>query len=162
MTPFCVRDPDHGSHGRERLYDLLRTPALVCAVLFAAVFAEAQTDTLVVRVCDITHAGGFIDLTVYKNDSHYLSDDSFVVCQRLAVSGTRTYVPLVLPAGEYAFVVYHDLNSNGTLDANLFGYPTEPLAFSRPFRVTFRAPRFNEISFLVNKPRDTIDVMLPK
>jgi uncharacterized protein (DUF2141 family) len=125
----------------------------------------AASDTLVVRVTGMVKPGGVIDLTVYKNDSHYMKDDSFVVCKRVACDSTRVmpvvYVPLVLTAGEYAFVVYHDVNSNGTLDANLFGYPTEPMAFSRPFRVSIRAPRFEEISFKVNRQRDTMTVQLP-
>jgi uncharacterized protein (DUF2141 family) len=136
------------------------------ALLLAVAPAQAETDTLVVRVCNITHTGGFIDLTVYRSDRHFLCDDSFVVCRRVACDTVRVqpvaYVPLALPAGEYAFVVYHDVNSNGTLDANLFGYPTEPMAFSRPFHLSIRAPRFNEISLRVSKPRDTVEVRLPR
>lgn len=166
MTPFRPRDSGRGAHRGTRAYCLLRNLPGLLALLLAVAPARAEPDTLVVRVCNITHAGGFIDLTVYKNDRHYLSDDSFVVCRRVACDTARVqpaaYVPLVLPAGDYAFVVYHDVNSNGTLDANLFGYPTEPMAFSRPFRLGIRAPRFNEISLKVNKPRDTIEVRLSK
>ena len=114
----------------------------------------------------MTQPGGVIDLTVYKNDSHYMKDDSFVVCKRVACDSARVapavFVPLVLAPGEYAFVVYHNVNSNGTLDANLFGYPTEPMAFSRPFHVSIRAPRFEEISIRADKPRDTMEVRLQK
>lgn len=35
-----------------------------------------------------------------------------------------------LPDGEYAIKLFHDVNGNGDLDANLFGIPTEPFAFS--------------------------------
>ena len=35
-----------------------------------------------------------------------------------------------LPAGEYAAKVYQDLNDNGRMDANPFGMPSEPFAFS--------------------------------
>jgi uncharacterized protein (DUF2141 family) len=140
--------------------------AALAAVLLCAAGATAAPDTLVVKVCGLTKAGGVVDLTVYRNDSYYLSDDSCVVCKRVACAAgavcPAVFVPLALAPGEYAFTVYHDVNSNGKVDVNLVGYPTEPLAFSRPFRLTFRAPRFNEISFWVNKPRDTIDVMLPK
>ncbi|HMD68174.1 MAG TPA: DUF2141 domain-containing protein [Chitinivibrionales bacterium] len=135
-------------------------------ILFLAARVPAAPDTLVVRVTGMAKPGGVIDLTVYKNDSHYLRDDSFVVCRRVACDSARVapavYVPLVLVPGEYAFVVYHDVNSNGTLDANFLGIPVEPMAFSRPFRVSIRAPRFEEISFKVNRPRDTMEVRLQK
>jgi uncharacterized protein (DUF2141 family) len=35
-----------------------------------------------------------------------------------------------LPAGDYAFAVYHDANGNGKLDRNGVGMPTEDYAFS--------------------------------
>jgi uncharacterized protein (DUF2141 family) len=128
--------------------------------------AHAAPDTLIVRVTGMAKPGGVIDLTVYKNDSHYMKDDSFVVCKRVecdaAAVSHAAFVPLALAAGEYAFVVYHDVNSNGTLDANLLGIPTEPMAFSRPFRLTIRPPRFEEICFKVDKQRDTMDVWLGK
>ncbi len=125
--------------------------------------AKAAPDTLVVRVEGIAAARGFVDLTVYRDDRNYLSDDSFVVSNRKAVAGLApVFLTVILPAGRYAYVVYQDLNSNGTLDANWFGFPVEPMAFSRPFCITIRAPRFDEIGIAVDKPRDTVTVRLGK
>ena len=146
-----------------------RVLSLIVLVFFVVPVPAAQPlaapDTLVVRVTGTAKPGGVIDLTVYKNDSHYMKDDSFVVCKRVACDSTRVgpavCVPLVLVPGEYAFVVYHDVNSNGTLDANLLGIPVEPMAFSRPFKVSIRAPRFEEISIKVNRARDTMTVQFP-
>lgn len=35
-----------------------------------------------------------------------------------------------LPEGEYAIKLFHDVNNDGEMNANLFGMPTEPYAFS--------------------------------
>lgn len=35
-----------------------------------------------------------------------------------------------LPTGRYAFRAFHDVNGNGRMDANPFGMPVEPFAFS--------------------------------
>ena len=35
-----------------------------------------------------------------------------------------------IPKGEYAILAFHDLNSNGKLDRNFLGIPSEPYAFS--------------------------------
>jgi uncharacterized protein (DUF2141 family) len=141
----------------------------VCACVFSLVLAAcafAGADTLVVRVSGLSHPGGVVDITVYKNDCHYMKDDSFVASVRMPCPASfvapAVCVPLVVPPGEYAFVAYHDINSNGTCDVNFIGYPTEPLVFSRPFKIRFRGPRFDEISIVVNKPRDTVTVQLPE
>ena len=54
---------------------------------------------------------------------------------------------------EYAIAVFHDLNSNGILDKNPFGIPTEPYGFSNNARNTFSAPSFGQASFTHSKDR---------
>lgn len=54
-----------------------------------------------------------------------------------------------VPAGTYAIICYLDANGNGKLDSSLFG-PTEPWGMSfRGNRPRFRAPRFEDASFMV-------------
>jgi uncharacterized protein (DUF2141 family) len=46
--------------------------------------------------------------------------------------------------GTYAIAVFLDTNSNGKLDTNLFGAPTEPYGFSNNKLFTFRPTSFDE------------------
>lgn len=48
--------------------------------------------------------------------------------------GRSEYVLQDVPGGLYVLVVFHDINSNGQLDRNLFGIPTEPVGFSNAYR----------------------------
>ena len=52
-----------------------------------------------------------------------------------------------LPFGEYALAIYQDVNSNGKIDKNLIGIPTEPYAFSNNFKPTVKAPAFKNCRF---------------
>jgi uncharacterized protein (DUF2141 family) len=45
-------------------------------------------------------------------------------------AGKRTATFEGLPAGDYGVKAFHDVNGNGRMDANPFGMPTEPYAFS--------------------------------
>ena len=55
-----------------------------------------------------------------------------------------------LPAGEYSVAAYHDENSNGKLDKNLVGAPTEDYGFSNDTRGTrLKAPSFEDTKFTV-------------
>jgi uncharacterized protein (DUF2141 family) len=52
-----------------------------------------------------------------------------------------------IPAGTYGISAFHDLNSNGKLDTNIVGYPTEPYCASRNARNLFSAPSFDDAKF---------------
>lgn len=54
-----------------------------------------------------------------------------------------------LPDGEYALVVYQDMNANGQLDRNFIGIPREPLGFSNRYWPE-GPPSFSRASFLLN------------
>jgi len=52
-----------------------------------------------------------------------------------------------LPFGDYALAIYQDVNSNGKIDKNVIGIPTEPYAFSNNYRPTIKAPGFKNCQF---------------
>ncbi len=58
-----------------------------------------------------------------------------------------SFVFKAVAPGTYAVSVYHDLNSNGKLDSNLFGVPKEPWGTTAKVRPSMRAPRFTEAQF---------------
>ncbi len=64
-----------------------------------------------------------------------------------------------LPAGDYAVLVTHDENDNGTLDTNLVGIPVEGYGFSNNPRVQ-RKPTFDEARVHVPADGAAIDIAL--
>jgi uncharacterized protein (DUF2141 family) len=54
-----------------------------------------------------------------------------------------------LPPGDYALVVFHDANDNGTIDHNLIGVPNEALGFSNGFKLSLLSglPTFDRLRF---------------
>ena len=70
---------------------------------------------------------------------------------RLPVSGaTASFSFENLPPGSYALAVYHDENSNGKLDNNFLGLPTERYGFSNNARsMMFSPPSFGAARFVV-------------
>jgi uncharacterized protein (DUF2141 family) len=63
-----------------------------------------------------------------------------------------------VPAGVYAIRCYQDENDNGKLDRRLGIIPKEPYGFYRSFEAKMRGPRFDEISFRVD--RSVTDIAL--
>jgi uncharacterized protein (DUF2141 family) len=52
-----------------------------------------------------------------------------------------------IPPGTYALAVIHDENSNGKLDTNWLGIPTEGYGFSNDAKGSLGAPSFSAASF---------------
>lgn len=65
-----------------------------------------------------------------------------------------------LPEGDYAVSVVHDVNSNGKLDANLIGLPTEPFGFSNDAAGNFGPPSFEQAKFRLGMAHQTVSVRL--
>jgi uncharacterized protein (DUF2141 family) len=53
-----------------------------------------------------------------------------------------------VPAGSLAMAAFEDRNGNGVLDTNVFGVPTEGLAFSRDARGRLGPPSFEAARFM--------------
>ncbi len=65
-----------------------------------------------------------------------------------------------LPVGTYALAIYQDVNSNGKIDKNLIGIPTEPYAFSKNYKPTIKAPSFKDCRFDYMAKNDTVSMKM--
>ncbi len=65
-----------------------------------------------------------------------------------------------VPFGTYAIALYQDENSNGKIDKNFIGYPTEGFAFSNNFKPTVKAPSFKNCAFNYSKASSTLRIKM--
>ena len=49
-----------------------------------------------------------------------------------------------IPAGDYAFVAFQDIDHNNQLKTNFIGYPKEPVGFSNNAKIRFGPPSFSD------------------
>jgi uncharacterized protein (DUF2141 family) len=118
--------------------------------------------TLRVKVSNIAAAKGRIHIGIYKDATTFPK-------KKLAFGGKEVPVTAAgsmdieltgLAPGRYAIAVFHDLNGNGKLDANVFGVPTEPYAFSNGAVAKWSSPGFEEAAFDLPEGGKTIAVTL--
>jgi uncharacterized protein (DUF2141 family) len=72
---------------------------------------------------------GTIYVAVYSNEDDYNRENSFRKFVLEPENTTLNYY-LELPGGEYVVTLFQDSNSNGKLDANIFGIPKEPVGIT--------------------------------
>jgi len=92
--------------------------------------AQASPDSAVTLTFETGARTGAVMVALYESEAGYAGDRP-VGARRLDVSaGERTVTFDGLPAGDYAAKAFHDVNGDGEMNANPFGMPTEPYAFS--------------------------------
>ncbi len=131
---------------------------IVAVALLA--FTQATTTKLTVEVDNIKNTSG-------KNISVGVFDKSTFPTigkakyeKSVLAKGGKLSITFDLPNGDYAVAVYHDLNSNKTLDKNFFGIPKEPYGFSKNFKPGMSAPDFSDCSFTLAETAKTINISL--
>jgi uncharacterized protein (DUF2141 family) len=115
--------------------------------------------------------GLVVEASGFKNDSGhaiaklFIAGDDVIKRGRQEVSGTirngrSTLTFPTAPPGEYAVVVFHDANDNGTIDHNLIGFPKEALGFSNGFAwsLTKGLPSFEKLRFTHGAALQTITI----
>ena len=102
--------------------------------LSALCFAEpnpnnSETCKVSISITNIKTADGAIIMSIHDSDKSF-SKKIPLKTLKLSPEVPSVLCTLDLAPGEYAFCVYHDVNSNGELDTNLVGIPKEPFGFS--------------------------------
>lgn len=127
------------------------------AVLLAA--CQAGAAELTVHVENVRPGGGVLVVAVYNSSGGFLRTP-LSSASAPATGGTGSVVIKDLPAGEIAFSVFHDANSNGKMDRNLLGMPTERYAFSNNALGKMGPPSFEQARFTLPGSGATMRVSL--
>lgn len=133
------------------------TFAIVLAWLAVVSSTRAQSDELelepgmlVVKVVELENDRGKVGCALYRGEKGFPDEQKHAVKGTLARIRERraTCVFRGVPEGEYALAVLHDENSNGELDTNIFGVPTEGYGVSNNAEAgTFGPPSYEDARF---------------
>jgi uncharacterized protein (DUF2141 family) len=129
-------------------------------IAFAAALAasgSAHAGDLTIHIDDIRAASGSVMVAVYSSADTFLKAPLLATGAPATATG-NTIVIKDLPAGEYAFAVYHDANANGKMDKNLLGIPTEDYAFSNNAMGKMGPPSYADARIIVPAEGATVRV----
>lgn len=116
---------------------------------------------LLVQITNIKdHSGKSLHCGLFRSVDNFPERESAWKHHIEAVHSDTLLLRFDIPYGAYAIGVSHDLNGNGRLDRNLFGYPSEPFGFSRNFKPRFSAPSFEDCVFRFEKNNQLIRIRL--
>ena len=130
--------------------------SILLILLTLTVQAQTGVDqpisTLKVQIKGIEKVRGIVEVTLFNSRKKWLKKGGAYLLKRVEVDGKDVEVVFEgLPFGEYAFVSYHDVNSNEKFDKSMLGFPKEPFALSQKPRTKMRKPRYNEMKFTITE-----------
>jgi uncharacterized protein (DUF2141 family) len=103
-----------------------------------------------IELSGMQNTNGKINVALY-NSSGSFNDPNLAYRETFPPVTSTTMVIEIdeLPAGEYAFGLFHDENENNTLDTNWLNIPQEGFAFSNNAMGTFGPPSWNQAKFTI-------------
>jgi uncharacterized protein (DUF2141 family) len=115
-----------------------------------------------ISVSGMRSAKGNITITIYPDDAAHFLDGKFKVArQTLPVTLPVTNACFALPApSTYAVALFHDENSDGHLNTNALGIPTEGYGFSNNPTLYLGPPSLDRVRFALHPGDNEVDVRL--
>jgi len=108
--------------------------------------AAVEQHQIVIEVSQIEEIKGNIMVAAYDSNTTFLTR-VVIANGQFVVTGETVTCQMELPFGRYAISIYHDVNSNGELDSNVFRIPKEPVGFSNNAKGFLGPPKFDDVIF---------------
>ncbi len=105
---------------------------------------------LVINLSGMQNLNGKINVALYNSESSFNNPNQ--AYRELFLTPTATSMTIEidsLPAGTYAFGIFHDENNNQQIDQNWLNIPTEGFAFSNNVMGSFGPPSFNQSKIVI-------------
>ncbi|MDR2804024.1 MAG: DUF2141 domain-containing protein [Dysgonamonadaceae bacterium] len=124
----------------------MKAKIFMLMLLVAGTLSAQNRLTLIVE--GIEEPSGQLMVGLYDKESFMKKP---VAVQMVKVNAETVVVVFEnVPSGEYALSLFQDENSNGKLDAGLFGIPTEKYGFSNNAKGKYGPPSYEACRFTVD------------
>lgn len=115
----------------------------------------AQKYVLTLKVADIRVLQGELQVGLFNTEDAFLEIGAEFLVAKVKVDSTTTQLRFAdVPRGKYAISLYQDIDSNGEINKNFIGIPTEPYGISNDAWRMLAAPRWKEASFIVDSDKE--------
>ena len=113
--------------------------------------------TLVIMINGSENDNGKMTVALCNSAENFSDSDSAFRGEKADIKSGVTMINFnSIPFGEYAIKAYHDEDSNGELNTNFLGIPSESYGFSNNARGSFGPPSWDQAKFVFNQPVDSV------
>lgn len=148
-----------------KIYTTLRF-IILCLFMMTIVWVLASANIekkgrIIVKIDNCRSDKGKIMIALYSDKTSYMNISKATIKKMAPIEEKKAVIEFEsMPYGKYAFVFFHDENSNQKLDKNLLGIPKEGVGFSKNVKGTFGPPSFEKSAFELGSSSYTTQVKL--
>lgn len=124
-----------------------RTLLGAAAVFIAFGLQAAKAAEITLTINGVESAQGRMMIAVYDSEAAFDKTDAVRAMSIRPVAGSMTVPIADLEPGEYAVMLFHDVDGNEKLDTNMLGMPREPWGGSLEGKSVFGAPGWDDTRF---------------
>ncbi|MGE0638520.1 MAG: DUF2141 domain-containing protein [Bacteroidia bacterium] len=111
--------------------------------------------TLIIK--NLASATAPVIVGLYNSKKNFLKVEGRLKEYKFTPSGTTLTTQITdLDYGEFAMAIYQDEDSNGEINKNMIGVPTEGYAFSNNYKPRVKAPSFSDCMFVYDSSTNTV------
>ena len=133
------------SYRISRVYILL----IASLVFFSSIsFVSSNKASIKVNITNIENSKGQVIVALYTNEADF-PKKPFLSKTNKIIDGKSVVIFDNIKKGKYAIAIIHDENSNGKLDFNILGIPSENTAASNNAKGLFGPPSWEDAVFTV-------------
>jgi uncharacterized protein (DUF2141 family) len=122
-------------------------------------FDKVERGTINIKISGFENDLGNCWFALDNSKEVYESKNSVFIGKILPIVSRSVFIRLdSLEYGEYAIRVFHDENSNGKIDLNFLGIPTEDYGYSNNVSSWFGPPRWEKASFVFNQSEMQLEI----
>jgi uncharacterized protein (DUF2141 family) len=124
--------------------------------------AEGHSGGIVAELSGFQSDKGQVLLSLHDKEWGYPTKPETAYRKEISVvKGKKANIVLKdIPEGSYAISVVHDVNSNGKVDSNFLGIPSEPVGASNNAKGSMGPPKWKDAKFSVHKGTVTQKIVL--
>ncbi|MFC2093559.1 DUF2141 domain-containing protein [Bacteroidota bacterium] len=111
------------------------------------------------KITGFANDNGTCRFALDNSEDVYESDNSVFIGKVLPIINKKVILKIdSLEYGYYAIKVFHDENSNGEIDKNYLGIPTEDYGYSNNVSAWFGPPSWERAKFLFDRKYMTLEI----
>lgn len=131
---------------------------LISLMAFMGVSSLVNAADLTINFNDIQAKQGELYVVMYNSAAQFEAGKEHFYSHMIKVTAnSHTITVNNVPSGDYAVMVFQDLNNNQQLDSNMLGIPKEPYGFSNN-PTLYGPPSYKALKFAMNDQAQTIDI----
>ena len=136
------------NHDRRHIFKIIGT--VILAIAFPALPSFSQPmSTVVLEVSGFKNTRGTLNCRLFSQASDF-PDGEGILTVRVPIAGPNTSCTFSnIDPGTYAVAAVHDENSNGKLDKNFVGVPSEGYGVSNNKTYALSSPKWDESIFTI-------------